>query len=119
MRGGGRRTEALHRGGRVEAAGEDHLHRVALAHLADEALRAAEAGEHADLNLGLREDRRLARVEYVERHRKLHATARLSRTMRCMHLRTYEYHYEYNLHTEFSIAGSLECAVVKVCKTFI
>lgn len=71
------RTEALHRGGRVEAAGEDHLHCVALADLPDEALRAAEAGEHADLNFGLREHRRLAREQDVERHRELHAAARL------------------------------------------
>ena len=60
-------------------ASEDHLHGAAFAHLANEALRAAEAGDHADLNLRLPELRLVARVDHVERHRDLHAAAELQR----------------------------------------
>lgn len=71
-------TGALELLRREHVAGEDHLHGAALADLTDEALRAAEAGNHADLNLRLPELGLLARVDDVERHRDLAAAAELS-----------------------------------------
>ena len=61
--------------GAEEAAGEDHVHRHRLADRPRQALRAAGAGDEAELDLRLAELRRLRGDDHVAEHRQLAAAA--------------------------------------------
>ena len=57
------------------AAGEDQVHRLGLADRAGQPLRAAHAGQHAELDLGLTELRGVGGDQQVAHHRQLTAAA--------------------------------------------
>src|SRR5690606_24079656 len=69
--------EAESLGGRSvdHIAGEDHLHRTAFADEIREPLRAAAAGNDAEVDLRLRKARPVARNANIARHRKFVAAA--------------------------------------------
>ena len=66
---------ALGLGGIHHAAGEHHVHRLGLADRARQALRAAGAGDDAELDLGLAEARGVGGDDEVAHHRQLAAAA--------------------------------------------
>ena len=68
-------TGALGLGGVHHAAGEDHVHRLGLADRAGEALRAADAGDDAELDLGLAEFGVVGGDDDVALHGELAAAA--------------------------------------------
>ncbi|MBV8480608.1 MAG: enoyl-CoA hydratase/isomerase family protein [Actinobacteria bacterium] len=77
FRGGDARHEPVRErlARRQHAPGEDHVHGERLADGAREPLRAAGAGEHTEVDLGLAELRRLGRDDQVAEHRQLAAAS--------------------------------------------
>ena len=59
----------------IIAAGEDHLHRLRFADDAGQALRAARAGDHAELDLGLAELGGVGGEDEIAHHRELASAA--------------------------------------------